>query len=171
MANWILLWLIVLISLYTDLMERKIYNKVLLPGVLLALGLNLWEAGMAGMLASVKGLLIGLGIFLIPFLLGGIGAGDVKLMGFIGAVKGAIFVALTGLGTGVAGGLIALVILLREQRLLEALRRIGSSLFLFWSVKNRDSLQALDQQEFSKTFPYGVAITCGVLAATLLTIT
>ncbi len=168
MAGWLLLWIIVLISLYTDIKARKIYNKVLLPGVVLGLTINGWEGGTAGIIFSVKGLLVGLGIFFLPFLLGGIGAGDVKLLGTIGAIKGPLFVVWTGLGTGVAGGLIALIVLISQGQLTSSLKRIGISLYLFFGGAKTNSLQALDKGEFSGSFPYGTAIALGVLAATLL---
>ena len=41
---------------------------------------------MHGFLFSGKGLLVGFLILLIPYLLGGMGAGDVKLMAAIGAI-------------------------------------------------------------------------------------
>jgi len=167
MAGWFLLWIIVLISLYTDLKERKIYNKVVIPGMALGLALNGWQDGTAGIFFSLKGLLLGLGLFFLPFLLGGIGAGDVKLLGAVGAVKGPLFVAWTGLGTGVAGGVIALVILIRRGQLSASLKRIGFSLFLFLGGAKERSFQALDKGEFSGAFPYGMAIALGVLAATL----
>ena len=170
MAGWLLLWIIVLISLYTDLKERKIYNKVLVPGVVLGLAINGWEGGINGIMFSVKGLLVGLGIFFLPFLLGGIGVGDVKLLGTIGAIKGPVFIIWTGLATGVAGGLIAVIILIRQGQLLSSLKRIGFSLYLFFGGSKADSLQALNKEEFSGSFPYGTAIFIGALTATLLNI-
>jgi prepilin peptidase CpaA len=167
MAGWFLLWIIVLISLYTDLKTRKIYNKVVLPGMVLGLALNGLEGGAAGMLFSLKGLGVGLGIFFLPFLLGGIGAGDVKLLGTIGAIKGPLFVLWTGLGTGVAGGIIALIILIRRGQLVAALKRIWFSVFLFFGGAKANSFQVLDKDEYSGAFPYGMAISVGTFVATL----
>ncbi|HEX3031514.1 MAG TPA: A24 family peptidase [Bacillota bacterium] len=166
MSGWLLLWVTILISLYTDVKSRRIYNKVVIPAMVLGLGLNGLEQGWPGLVFSLEGLLVGLGLFLIPFLLGGIGAGDVKLMGAIGAIKGFPFVILTGLGTGVAGGVIALIILIRQGQLLTAIKRLSLSLRLFLGGDKGSSLQTLDKTEYSSSFPYGVAITCGTLMAT-----
>lgn len=167
MLKWTLLWVIVLISLYTDLKTRKILNKVILPGVVLAFSFNLWYLGTSGVLFSLTGLLMGLALFMIPFMMGGMGAGDVKLMGFIGSVMGTKFAIVTGLGTGVAGGLVALVILLKQKKLGLALKRIWYSLALSVGMHNLASVEAMDKEEYSAAFPYGVAIAIGVGIATL----
>ena len=49
--------------------------------------------------------------------MGGIGAGDVKLLAAIGAWKGTIFVLYTGVYGAIIGGLISLIILLRKNTL------------------------------------------------------
>lgn len=79
MIDYILL-LTVLISLATDIWKRKIYNVVILPAIATGLILNSINADLEGFVFSGSGLLLGLGLLLVPFLLGGIGAGDVKLL-------------------------------------------------------------------------------------------
>lgn len=167
MLKWVLLWVILLISLYTDLKTRKILNKVILPGVGLAFACNLWEQGITGVLFTLTGLLTGVTLFIIPFIMGGMGAGDVKLMGFIGSVMGTKFAILAGLGTGVAGGVVALVILLKQKKLRSALKRIWYSLAFFVGMHNLASIEAMNKEEYSAAFPYGVAIVSGVGMATV----
>lgn len=167
MLKWALLWGVVLISLYTDLKSRRILNMVVVPGVVLAFACNLWYSGAPGLLISLKGLLVGLALFFLPFILGGMGAGDVKLMGFIGSVMGPQFAVLTGLGTGVAGGLVALVVLVKQNKLGPALRRIWQTLSLMVGRREVAGIEAMDKAEYSAAFPYGVAIVSGVGMATL----
>lgn len=97
------------ISIYTDLRSRRIYNWVVVPAAIGGLALNSWNAGLTGLGQSLSGLALGTGLLLIPFLLGGIGAGDVKLLGAVGALKGIGFVCTAFAVTALAGGVISLL--------------------------------------------------------------
>src|SRR4051794_10810922 len=113
----ILLLVILIISVITDLRNRKILNIVTLPTILLALFYYSFSTGFQGFAFSGLGFLVGIGILFIPFVMGGIGAGDVKLLAAIGALKGMMFVLYTGLFAGVIGGLIAVFILIKRKQL------------------------------------------------------
>lgn len=85
---WVLLFIIFVISAYTDLAHHKVYNWVTIPGIIAGLLLNFAFQGFQGLGNSLLGLIIGGGLFLIFFLMGGMGGGDVKLMGAVGALGG-----------------------------------------------------------------------------------
>ena len=61
------------ISLFTDLRYKKIFNIVLAPAALLALGYHLYNGGPAELWWSVKGMLLGMALLFIPFVLRGMG--------------------------------------------------------------------------------------------------
>ena len=107
-----LLILVLLICLITDLKSRKIYNKVIFPALLLSFCLHAFTPIGSGILFSLMGFAVGFGLLFIPYLMGGMGAGDVKLLALIGAIKGTTFVVITGIYMALLGGLIALFILL-----------------------------------------------------------
>ncbi len=160
---------VVIVSVYTDLKERKIYNVVVLSGALGGLLLNLMIHGSTGILFSLKGLGAGLGLLFIPFMLGGFGAGDVKLLGAIGALKGTVFVCKVFLATGIAGGVLAVLVLIKQKKLLATIKRIGISFYLMvTSVFKVNTLKNLDKAEFHESLPYGLAIGIGTLAAYLV---
>lgn len=73
------------ICAYTDLTTNLILNKFTIPMALLGL---IYSATTGRILESLLGLTIGFGIFLVPMLKGGVGAGDAKLAGAIGAWLG-----------------------------------------------------------------------------------
>ena len=105
-----------------DLKTRRIPNYLTLGGVLGGLGFQLGYHGLPGLLDGLAGL--GLGFFLLlgPYLLGGMGAGDVKASAALGAWLGlwrafALFVYM-----GLCGGLILLVMLLWQGRLVARIR-------------------------------------------------
>jgi len=157
---------IVVISLYTDLRYRKIYNIVLFPAFLLALLYSFMISGTAGLLYSLKGATLGLSLLLIPFILGGMGAGDVKLLAVIGAWRGPQFVWFCFLCTAIVGGAIAMVQLLRTGRLLQTVKII---LFAFVPGSPRvNTFSTLATAKAGEVFPYGVAIAAGTLATYIL---
>jgi len=124
LADLVLLILIVT-CLITDLKERKIYNKVVFPAVVAGIVLNTAHLGLPGLRTSIAGLITGILIFSVPFALGGLGAGDVKLLGSVGALKGPLFAVYTALAAALIGGVLALLVLLWQRKLLSTLKRLG----------------------------------------------
>jgi len=147
------------ISLITDLRSRKIWNAVTLPAMGFGLAANTASDGVSGFAFAGLGLLAGFALLLIPYLLGGMGAGDVKLLAAIGALQGPAFVFYAFLYTAVAGGVIAAAIVTARRDW----KRIAYSLgVLHGSV---GSLQVLDKTEMHHAFPYAVPIAIGAVAA------
>jgi len=159
----LVLALMLTVCLVTDLRSRKIYNLVIFPVLIFGIGFNFVTGGGAGLLQSLWGTLAGLGILIIPFVLGGMGAGDVKLLAVIGAVKGPMFIVYTAIGMGLAGGVIALAIILYQRNF----HRIVASFLqggLMIMLRNfRISALNLDNEKIM--FPYGLAITIGAMGA------
>ncbi|MCR2823182.1 A24 family peptidase [Lederbergia panacisoli] len=162
--DWLLL-IILAICFITDVRERKIYNKILLPALLLAIIWNIVTEGLSGFGSSMLGMTAGFLLLLIPYLMKGMGAGDVKLLAVIGAMKGASFVLLTGVYMAIIGAGIAVILiawrLLRSRQLLTLFYR--NSLMNF-----RMKLELIRSYSSNKAFPYGVAIAFGAVV-TLLT--
>ncbi|MHC0036748.1 A24 family peptidase [Pseudoneobacillus sp. C159] len=163
------MWLnLVLISLLvicvtTDLKNRKIYNKVLLPAFVIAMIYHVITAGLAGLTSSILGALVGFSILLIPYFMGGMGAGDVKLLAVIGAIKGIGFVLTTAIFMAVAGGIIGLCILLFRKGVIFRLKQIFY--FMVFRRQGVESPFGFDKEGLRTNFPYGVAIAIGALIA------
>ncbi|MDQ6759690.1 MAG: A24 family peptidase, partial [Acidobacteriota bacterium] len=66
------------------------------------------EKGWRGSVSGVAGTLVGASAFLVFYLLGGMGGGDIKLLAGFGAVLGSMHVLQAALWTGACGGLFAL---------------------------------------------------------------
>ena len=82
------LLILLTVSSITDIRERRIPNWITYSTILFSILYHTGCQGMEGLSFSLKGLGIGLGAFLPFYFLGMLGAGDVKLMGAIGAILG-----------------------------------------------------------------------------------
>ncbi|WP_096156533.1 A24 family peptidase [Bacillus sp. FJAT-45066] len=152
----IILLIALTISLYTDVKNRKILNIVTFPAMLLGLVLNTITNGLDGFTFSILGILTGFALLVIPYALGGMAAGDVKLLMAVGALQGAIFTFYSFLYIALLGGLIAFFLLMRKKELGSTLKRI----FFFAKL---GTLDGVSKDEFHKAFPYGVAIFLGTV--------
>src|SRR5262245_65222789 len=71
------------ICVVTDVRARRIPNLVSGPTMLVGIALNTLYFGTSGLTTSLGGLLAAMAVLIIPFALGGVGAGDVKMMGAV----------------------------------------------------------------------------------------
>ncbi len=108
------------ISTVFDLVFRRIPN-ILLFFSLLALIVIASLSGLYELLRLLVGALFGIVLILPAYLCGSMGAGDVKLVGVVGAAVGALHVPSILLSTILIGGLISSVFLLsKNQKLKES---------------------------------------------------
>lgn len=144
----------------TDLRWRRIPNWLILVTAAAGILMHTLEAGPRGAGLALGGVLVGVALLVLPYLLGGIGAGDLKLLGAFGAVVGPKGIVALFLCAAIFGGLLAAIALLvarlrkhdREDRALTD----GTGTF---------SMNGLNSPSHSAplTIPYGVAIACGAL--------
>ncbi|WP_243297122.1 A24 family peptidase [Bacillus litorisediminis] len=162
----LLLWGVLIVCVITDLRERRIYNKVIYPALVITITLHLIDSGFYGLLMSVQGFAIGMALLLIPYLLGGIGAGDVKLLALIGAVKGTMFVLITAVYMALIGGVLALGVLLFRRGVLVRLKNIFYSL---GGLRSGVKIPlAIAKDDYKATYPYGLAIAGGAALSFML---
>lgn len=147
----------------TDIKNRKIPNwltgSAFLTGVAFHAVLGGWQDVL---LAVAAGLAAGC-IFLLFYLAGGMGAGDVKLVASLGVIVGIPNVAYLLLFTSLAGGAFALLLAFRHGRVRETICNMGRlvthhvheglSPHSELNIKNSATLR----------LPYAVPIACGAL--------
>lgn len=145
-----------------DLKSRRIPNYLTLGAALAGLAYNLAVHGWAGLMDGTLGLLLGFACLILPYLLGGMGAGDVKALAALGAWLGPHDTLLLFCYMGIAGGLMSLAVLIWKGIIWREIRRgwaILLNLFLC-----REYGGSLAQASIQKTpgIPYGVAIALGM---------
>lgn len=99
---------VLLMAMWTDLRSSRIPNWLTFSTMGFALVVHAWLGGVPEALFCLAGLGAGLGLFLILYASGSIGAGDVKLMAAIGALIGPYGAFLSGLLAVLVGGVYAL---------------------------------------------------------------
>ncbi|MDP4162006.1 MAG: prepilin peptidase [Bacillota bacterium] len=156
-----LLFSLLTICVFTDIKERKIYNSILFPFLCAAWILHVVIAGETGLKETLLGTAVGLCILLIPYLLGGMGAGDVKLLAVIGAIKGMDFVLMASVYMAFTGGGMAILILLFRKGVRARMMQI---MYVLHGLRNGVKTPMLSEKEGIKTtYPYGIAIALGAI--------
>ncbi|WP_419176065.1 A24 family peptidase [Desulfosediminicola sp.] len=163
----IILLIILALASLSDIQTRRIPNY--LPVVLLitSLAVYVYASGVHGLLFSLKGMGIGFVILFVPYIFGGMGAGDVKLMAGVGAAVGPGQVLLALLFTSIFGGILAIVIILAGKTFKETLKNFYASAWLTLSGAGEIPLKAGLKHKKKTKVPYGVVIACGTLASML----
>jgi len=152
------------IAVYTDLRTGKVYNKLTVPCAVAGLALGGAAAGLAGVADRALGAAIVLGVVLALAAVAGLGGGDAKLMIAVGALKGFHFAVWALLLTGVFGGVLALVIMLRRRALkATAVNMIANMLSNAGGVGTD-----LAAGSAVGKIPYSIAIALGALGALAL---
>lgn len=155
--------LFLLIISITDTLRGKIPNLATLTLVIVGLGYNLRSGGLTGGVLSAAGLLTGLALFLAPYLMGGIGGGDIKALAALGALIGPIAIFQVFLLTGLIGGAMALLHLALSQNPGARLRSWREKT---WCLVNRDHVnnKGMTQTQPRIKYSYGPAIAFGFFA-------
>ncbi len=138
-----------------DLWRRNISNWIPATALAGALVVQTLNSGWHGVLQWFLGAVCGFSVFLVFYILGGMGGGDVKLMAGFGALLGTSRLLEATILTAGIGGLIAVLVLLRREvvRFWRRRRNVAD--------KNTEAgLEPASQQEDSY-IPYAPAITLG----------
>jgi len=149
----------------TDLRSRRIPNVLTFGAAAAAVVYGGATGGWSGLGNAALGWLIGAAVFIVPFALGGLGGGDVKLLGALGAwlgPAGAIWVALY---TGVAGGVMALAVAIASGYLRRALSNV-TLLLMHWRVSGLRPLSEVSlERSTGPRLAYALPIFVGLMAA------
>jgi prepilin peptidase CpaA len=146
-----------------DVRQSRIPNWLTLGAAVAGLVYRTFTGGGYGFGDSLGGWLVGAAMFFVPFALGGLGAGDVKLVAALGTWFGFTETIWLGLYTGMAGGVIAIVVAVVRGYARQALANIRL-LLMHWRVAGLRALPELTIQRGSgPKLAYGVSIFAGTV--------
>jgi prepilin peptidase CpaA len=146
-----------------DVKSRRIPNFVTFPSILLGLTLHLALGGLKQLLFSLAAGLICGSVFLMFYIAGGMGAGDVKLMAAVGCIAGMPYISYLLIFTALSGGAMAILLALSRGRLQQTISNVG----MLATHHSHHGLQAHPDLNLSNSdtlrLPYGLAIFGGSL--------
>jgi prepilin peptidase CpaA len=146
-----------------DVKSRRIPNIITFPSMLIGLALHLALGGWKQFLSALAGGLICGIVFLVFYIAGGMGAGDVKLITAVGCIFGLPHIAYLLVLTSLCGGAMAIVMALSRGRLQQTLSNVGA----IAAHHTQEGLQPHPDLNLSNTntlrLPYAVAIAGGSL--------
>lgn len=149
------------IGMVWDVRTRRIPNFLTVSFFLLGLLLHLATGGVKAASLALAAGLIGGAIFLIFFIAGGMGAGDVKLMAAVCSIAGFGHLIEIFIATALIGGLFALGLAILRGRLKSTLanvcKLIGHHAAMGWMPHPELNVN----QPATLRLPYGVAIAAG----------
>jgi prepilin peptidase CpaA len=138
-------------AIVDDLKRRQIANWIPALAFVAGLTLKIAQDGWRGAGWSLLGALAGAAVFLIFYVLGGMGGGDVKLMAGFGALLGPKLLLEAALWTAGCGGLMAVAVIAGN--------------WIRESFRNRKTADGQSKVSRVEAIPYAPAITAGVWLA------
>ena len=163
--NAILIAVLVIAAIF-DYRFKKVPNIITFPAIAAGISMAFIANGFIGISVSIAGLFIGMALLYLPYAAGGMGAGDVKFLGAIGAIKGPWFVFIAFLAMAIIGGVMAIfriVFVLKRADM----RTLGESVRTAYYTR---SLSALEIPEYARKekIPYAIAISAGAAVSLML---
>jgi prepilin peptidase CpaA len=155
-----------LVAAVCDVRSRLIPNALTVPMLLGGLAWAAWRAGSAGLIESILACVLVAAPCLVLFAFFGGGAGDVKLMGAIGAWLGIVNGLVVLFCVSLSGTVIAAVMLFRAKRA-GGLRPGASPGVGAGCATGQAVVKPSAGAAAARTMPYGVAILVGACLAAL----
>jgi prepilin peptidase CpaA len=115
----VVVFIAVLAMAVTDLWHFRVHNVLTLPLLISGLIYQGVSAGTPGLVNGLLGALFGFSALIVFWMMGGIGAGDVKLLAGVGAWLGLPLTFYVFIASSLAAGLYSIVLLLTNGNLRE----------------------------------------------------
>lgn len=143
---------------WLDWHSRRIPNWLTIPALLVGVAVNSLIWGLPGARAALEGAGLGLALLLPFVILRGLGAGDWKLMGGLGAFLGPHRLLVVLFGTILIAGAMAVVEMIRRRRVKQTLANLAVLIhaFVTFRLRPQRGTITLDNPELM-TLPFGVA--------------
>ncbi len=150
-----------LIGATCDVRSHRIPNWLTGTGVVLGLAVHLSLQGWMGLWTSMLAGVVGGAVFLLFYLGGGMGAGDVKLMAAVSVLTGLSHVGEVLIATTLLGGVFALVFALFRGRLRAVLANVVTLLTYHGKAGLTPHPELNITNPLTLRLPYGIAVAAG----------
>jgi prepilin peptidase CpaA len=147
-------------AICTDLRSSRIPNWLTFSAMSFGVLAHGYMSGFAGGLFSFCGVGVGLGLFLLIYMSGNMGAGDVKLMAAVGAMVGPYGALLSGFLSIMVGGAYAFGAMVYEWGLVTTARKLA---FAMHMTLLTGGMAWGENLQLSFRLRYGLAIAAGTL--------
>lgn len=155
--------IVALVAAICDIRTHRIPNVLTFGAAAVGMAFSVWQHGLPGLGWSAAGWLTAVALFFPFFALRGIGAGDVKLLGALGAWLGpwnALYLAAL---TAIAGGVMALAIVCLQSSARHTLRNVWL-MFTTWRVIGVRPIPGLTlETSRGPKLAYAIPIAAGAL--------
>jgi prepilin peptidase CpaA len=156
--------LVALVGAVIDIRSARIPNRLTYTALLAALLLRTALLGLAGLKSGAIGMLVAGGLFLLLFVLGAMGGGDMKLMAAVGAWVGSMQVMRLILASAIAGGVLAIARIIVGNMVGQTIRNTVQLICYHLTSGLGPHPELNVQSSGSQRVPYGVAIAVGALS-------
>ena len=141
-----------------DLKTRRVPNALTAGMAAAGFALAGVAGGWAGLVTALAGCVVGAALMLPGHVLGGTGAGDVKLLAASGVLLGPAMTVRAFLATALAGGVLAVIVAIRRRRLTRTIVATGQL------AAGSMAAEEIERPDAGNRFAYAPAIAAGVLA-------
>lgn len=159
----------ILLASWYDFAQRRVPNWLNLALILIGFAVQACFFGWSGLSFGLMGMLTGFGLLIVPWLMHGMGAGDVKLMAAIGAWFGPAMTMWSFVAGALMGGVIAVVMIVAARKLKHAganlttiMIKLSNPTLWFTEMGGTKSFGATSQ-----LLPYGIPLTMGSITVLL----
>ncbi|MEE8386573.1 MAG: A24 family peptidase [Dehalococcoidia bacterium] len=154
-----------LLACWTDLRHHRIPNWLNASLVVGGLSAQTVHAGWPGLSTGLLGMLVGFGLLILLWAVHGMGAGDVKFMAALGAWLGPQCTFYAVIVGGLAGGVIALAMILYQRSWRQASSNLGVLMMKMGSMKTAFSEfgSATNMNGSNAVLPYAIPLSIGTL--------
>ena len=149
-----------------DLRTRRIPNYLTLGTAVAGLAYNFMVHGLPGLADGILGMLLGFALLILPYLWGGMGAGDVKALAALGAWLGPQLTLFLFCYMGIAGGGIAVGYLVWQGILWQKIKEGWVFLLNLILCRPDGPPRPPSPAQLTEGIPYGVAIAVGMVVLT-----
>jgi prepilin peptidase CpaA len=146
-----------------DVRTKRIPNYLTFGGALAGLGFRWGSYGLWGLMDGLLGLILGLALLLLPYLRGGMGAGDVKALAALGSWLGPRLIMYLSLYMALCGGLLILGVLWWRGLLWFKIRQGWVSLLNWFLCRPHGGSASPPARGKTETVPYGLALALGMV--------